>query len=77
MATKNATDIPKGISLDDILSRVENVTRDASGQYRADCPAHESESKKALHLSEGDSGQLVLYCFAGTPGPNRFGPPDT
>jgi putative DNA primase/helicase len=65
MATKNATDIPKGISLDDILSRVENVTRDASGQYRADCPAHESESKKALHLTEGDSGQLVLYCFAG------------
>src|SRR5687767_8386828 len=20
---------------------------------------------------------IVLYCFAGTPGPNRFGPPDT
>src|SRR5215212_9218955 len=62
---EESEDASNGISLDDILSRVENLTRDAGGQYRADCPAHESQSKRSLHLTEADRGQPMVYCFAG------------
>ena len=51
-------------TLDDLLSRLQNVKEEASGQYRADCPAHDSKSGNALRiLPEGENGKVVLTCF--------------
>jgi hypothetical protein len=51
--------------LEEILNRLDNVSLESNGQYRADCPAHDSKSGTALHIKEGDNGEPVIYCFAG------------
>lgn len=55
----------RGFTLEELLSRLESVKEEAGGQYRADCPTHESKSGKALHVGVGDNGKPVLKCFGG------------
>lgn len=52
-------------TLEELLSRLENVKEESNGQYRADCPAHESKSGTALHVGVGDNGKPILNCFGG------------
>ena len=54
---------PPRVSIDLLLSRLENVQRSGQG-WRADCPCgHRAHS--ALSLAQGDDGRLLLHCFAG------------
>ena len=53
-----------GAPVDALLARLEQVKQTGSGQWRARCPAHESEGL-TLSIGEADSGAALLYCFAG------------
>lgn len=46
-----------------LLSRLEGVTATGKG-WRARCPAHDGKSA-SLSIAEGDSGTLLVHCFAG------------
>lgn len=48
-----------------VLAKLSNVRRNGSG-WTADCPCHESKSKKSLSVSEAD-GKVLIRCWAGCP----------
>lgn len=54
--------------IDNILSRLEKVKQRQPGQWSACCPgsnhAH-GDKTPSLSIREGDSGSVLLYCFAG------------
>ena len=53
-----------GTPVDALLARLERVKQTGPGQWRARCPAHESEGQ-TLSIGEADSGAALLHCFAG------------
>lgn len=52
----------KGVTLAELLSRVENV-KSSGGQYTARCPAHD-DKENSLSLTERE-GKILLRCHAG------------
>jgi len=53
-----------GAPVDALLARLERVKQTGPGQWRARCPAHESEGL-TLSIGEADTGAALLHCFAG------------
>ena len=53
-----------GTPVDALLARLERVKQTGPGQWRARCPAHESEGL-TLSIGEADSGAVLMHCFAG------------
>lgn len=51
------------VGLDALLSRLDRVQRNAHG-WRADCP-NGHKARGALSVTQGDSGAILLHCFAG------------
>jgi hypothetical protein len=51
--------------LDDLLSRLKRVRRSRNG-FVSLCPAHD-DREASLSIGEGESGKLLLNCFAGCP----------
>jgi hypothetical protein len=51
------------VGLDALLSRLDRVQRNAHG-WRADCPTGH-KARGALSVTQGDSGAILLHCFAG------------
>lgn len=49
--------------IEDVLRRLEGVSRGANGQHMARCPAHE-DKRASLAIRQGDKG-IVLHCMAG------------
>ena len=55
------------MSLDVLLSRLDNVHESKPGMWRARCPVHKGKSR-SLVITE-DSGEIILiHCFAGCGG---------
>ncbi len=52
------------MSVDTLLSRLENVKRTGAGRWIARCPAHE-DRRASLSIRELDSGVILLHDFAG------------
>lgn len=53
-----------GTPVDALLAQLERVKQTGPGQWRARCPAHESEGL-TLSIGEADTGAALLHCFAG------------
>ena len=53
-----------GTPVDALLARLERVKQAGAGQWRARCPAHDSEGL-TLSIGEADTGAALLHCFAG------------
>lgn len=49
--------------VDEFLARLANVKRSGAG-HTARCPSHE-DRQNSLSVSQGDSGKLLVKCFAG------------
>lgn len=52
------------MSITELLSRLEKVTRRHRKCWQARCPAHEDHSP-SLALRELDDGRVLVHCFAG------------
>ena len=50
--------------VDTLLERLDGVKARSSGQWYANCPAHEDKSP-SLSVKESDGGTVLLHCFAG------------
>ena len=50
--------------MEQILDKLEKVTKGASGQYSACCPAH-PDSSPSLSLRELEDGKILVICHAG------------
>lgn len=50
--------------IDVVLGRLERCKPAGSGQWKACCPAHDDRNP-SLSIKEGDSGAVLLKCFAG------------
>jgi len=53
------------MSIDNLLSRLDNVKPNGSGKWLACCPAHPDKSP-SLAIKEID-GKILIHCFAGCP----------
>jgi hypothetical protein len=51
------------MTIDEILSRLENVKSSGSG-FTAHCPAHDDKNS-SLSINIGDDGKILIKCFAG------------
>lgn len=51
------------MSVDALLSRLENVRPAGKGRWRAKCPAHGGKNRYALAISESPEGVVLLHCF--------------
>lgn len=47
-----------------VLSRLQSYKSASDGWY-GDCPAHNSDSKTSLHITQAPDGKCILYCFGG------------
>lgn len=52
------------MSIADILHKLDKVTSNATDQYRASCPSHNSQGQ-TLSLRELNDGRVLIHCFAG------------
>ena len=52
------------MSVDALLSRLENVKRTGAGRWIARCPAHE-DRRASLSIRELEDGQVLVHDFAG------------
>lgn len=52
------------LSLDTILSRLENVRSAGKDKWQALCPAHDDHNP-SLSITRGDNGKPLLHCHAG------------
>ncbi len=50
--------------IDVLLSRLDKVRPNGSGKHMACCPSHDDRSP-SLSITEKDSGQILIHCFAG------------
>ncbi len=51
-------------SIEDVLSRLDEVQPRGRGQYQAKCPAHDDHTP-SLSIKEAEDGRLLIHCFAG------------
>jgi hypothetical protein len=52
------------MSVDLLLSRLQNVRRTGAGRWVARCPAHD-DRHPSLSIREVEDGRVLVYCFAG------------
>jgi hypothetical protein len=52
------------MELDDFLGRLEKVSGNGDGQYKACCPAHDDQSP-SMSVKATDDGTILVNCFAG------------
>lgn len=52
------------MSVDALLSRLENIKRTGAGRWIARCPAH-ADRRASLSIRELEDGQVLVHCFAG------------
>ena len=50
--------------LDNILSKLQNVTGRGDNNYSARCPAHDDQ-KNSLSIKVTEDGKVLIHCFAG------------
>jgi len=55
---------PTDVSLQEFLSRVNQVKYIGSNKYMAECPAHQ-DKEPSLSITTGDDGRVLVKCFAG------------
>lgn len=60
--TRSAHDTAR-IGIDALLARLERAQKTGNG-WRADCP-NGHKARGALSVTQGDSGAILLHCFAG------------
>ena len=47
-----------------LLARLEHVQGAGEGKYRAQCPAHDGQSRRSLSIREMPDGTVMLKCFS-------------
>lgn len=52
------------MNVDDLLQRLEKVSKKGNQRWTACCPAHRDKTP-SLSIREGEDGQVLLYCFGG------------
>ena len=55
--------IGQGLTVQDLLDRLDDVRDRGNSQWLARCPAHE-DSRASLSIKETDEGVVLLHCFA-------------
>jgi hypothetical protein len=51
--------------LDLVLSRLDRPREVSPSRWRACCPAHDGTNRTTLAITEGESGAVLVRCFAG------------
>lgn len=54
----------KYLTIENVLTRFDGVTRCHDNQYTAKCPAHDDKNA-SLSVSVGKNGKTLLHCHAG------------